>query len=1474
MLPSLAPDIAFYLISYVQVVLQYLLPVINHSNIPLHLIIFNWYCRLVLFSFTHSLSSGNHELYLPSYFQLLVLFTCLLRRLLDFCILLRSVQTHPRHSNRFKRPWHRKPHLPRLSQEPEHRKKRRIKENFVPLHPWRYLHIIGDHFATEFEHLLTLNDALWELIRPDHQLLTTSQHRKNTIPLPFCLHGTSYDLTSLVQADDLFRFQSVYHFKSDNGLPLIFDTGASITVTPHLSDFINSSVETDPSKMRISRLNGISSSHVIKGIGKIKVLVYTDDGKPRYLITTGYYVPDIKVRLLSVQRYLDEHKGESCSFVLNDNGMKFQFPSSTGGGTLTFEYKDSNYLPSADTYLSEASHQSPHCFTVIDESNTNLTTGQKALLKVHFRLGHFNLRWIQHLIRHGFVKSFDDEQALKCDSSLCICAACQFSKQRRKPTEAVKHTIVPANDGNLTKNNLRPGGSVSTDQFVSSVPGRLATSFGKEQAHEMMTGGTVFVDDASGYFHVENQVSLSAPETIRSKRRFERMALQGGVPILGYRGDNGIYRSHEFSNELARLGQTIQFSGVGAHHQNGIAERAIRTITNSARSMLLHAMIHWPGQVDLNLWPFAVEYAVYLWNHIPRMDSNLSPAEVFFSSHAEKSVLPEAKCWGCPAYVLDPTIQDGKKLPRWNPRSKLGQFLGRSREHGDTVGRIRNLRTGAITAQFHVVYDNYFSSVTSDISHDNIPCPPNFHDLLRYSTENFYDPSDLRNATIHKRQQQLDSLPPPASESREKQPSSSIRLPSSPLKDTPLPSPRESISDLRESARAPMPNDTNDSSDLREFEPAPSPLREESSPPPSPAPRESPSPVASSPSPMLRRSTRSTKGTRTTDRYSAEYQGDYYLSFAPSSDAYDFYDAFLLETDFHKADAMTSQYDVLHSLKLDLDDDDIILAQHPLAFSARANAEDTPRWHEAMRSPDRQGFLDAMDNEMEQLIKMNAFVKVPRQKAIDEGKPIIDSTWAFRRKRYPDGSVKKLKARLCVRGDQMTDLNPFDTYSPVVAWSTIRLLLVLSILLNLKTVQVDYTNAFVQAKAEPGTYIEMPRAYQEKGFIYELKRNLYGQRDAPIKFFEHLKTGLEQRGFSQSANDRCLFISKNVLVLTYVDDCIFFSREQSHIDKLIEDLRDPTNKTHIPFTLNVESNYEGFLGIDINPSKHVEGALELLQTGLIDRILGALNLDHENVSERDEPAISTPLGKDESGRARTEDWSYPSVIGMMLYLASNSRPDIAFAVHQCARFNHCPRAIHEKAVKHIARYLKRTRDRGLVMNPNDQFALEMFADADFAGLWNAEEAHDPISVKSRTGYIITLSSVPVLWCSKLQTEIATSTMHAEYIALSSGMRELLPVANVFNDVCDGLNVTRSEESRIIKTFEDNEGAQKLASSPITRVTPHSKHFAIKYHWFREKLDEYNIEIHRVGTDMQKADIFTKGLIGKEFRHKRSLLMNW
>ena len=106
---------------------------------------------------------------------------------------------------------------------------------------------------------------------------------------------------------------------------------------------------------------------------------------------------------------------------------------------------------------------------------------------------------------------------------------------------------------------------------------------------------------------------------------------------------------------------------------------------------------------------------------------------------------------------------------------------------------------------------------------------------------------------------------------------------------------------------------------------------------------------------------------------------------------------------------------------------------------------------------------------------------------------------------------------------------------------------------------------------------------------------------------------------------------------------------------------------------------------------------------------------------------------------------------MMLYLASNTRPDISFAVHQCARFTHNTKVSHETSVKRIFRYLQGTKDNGLVFNPSMKLVVYCYADAVFVGLWGYEDPQDPICDRSRTGFVVTFANFPILWVSKLQT---------------------------------------------------------------------------------------------------------------------------
>ena len=184
-------------------------------------------------------------------------------------------------------------------------------------------------------------------------------------------------------------------------------------------------------------------------------------------------------------------------------------------------------------------------------------------------------------------------------------------------------------------------------------------------------GGCVFIDAATGYIDIQLQSYLSADEKISAVSRFEVNVLDNGIIISQYQSDNGgAFPSKAFKDHLLSQGQTNRFSGAGSHHQNGRAERAIRTIMEMGRTILLHSAIHWSDVTHSTLWPFAVKHAVWIFNRLPRTDTGGSPMNLWSKSRLPISKLHSLHVFGCPAYVLQKRIADEKKMGRWQPRSE------------------------------------------------------------------------------------------------------------------------------------------------------------------------------------------------------------------------------------------------------------------------------------------------------------------------------------------------------------------------------------------------------------------------------------------------------------------------------------------------------------------------------------------------------------------------------------------------------------------------------------------------------------------------------------------------------------------------------------------------------------------------------------------------------------------------------------
>jgi hypothetical protein len=184
-----------------------------------------------------------------------------------------------------------------------------------------------------------------------------------------------------------------------------------------------------------------------------------------------------------------------------------------------------------------------------------------------------------------------------------------------------------------------------------------------------------FVDHASGKLFNFCQYLNNATETIQSKCCLESLAKQEGIKIHEFHADNGIFASKEFKDNCASMGQIYSFSGVGAHHQNGVAERDIKTVAQWARANMLHLAHHWPSQANVRFWPQAIEYSIWVFNRLPHQTTSLSPNKLWSSCRALTEEINRAHVFGCSVYVLDAALQDGHKIPKWSPRARLGIFL-------------------------------------------------------------------------------------------------------------------------------------------------------------------------------------------------------------------------------------------------------------------------------------------------------------------------------------------------------------------------------------------------------------------------------------------------------------------------------------------------------------------------------------------------------------------------------------------------------------------------------------------------------------------------------------------------------------------------------------------------------------------------------------------------------------------------------
>ena len=425
--------------------------------------------------------------------------------------------------------------------------------------------------------------------------------------------------------DDLLEIHGdrAYCMKpSDSGPPIIVDPGASYAITPLQSDLHNFT----PSPSKIKQLTGLTN---IERFGQATWNIINFFGDHHMLVPIARLIPSTEVRLFSPQVYFKYRQG---GFLRMDkDGIEIDLPR---GSTLSILFHKRNNLPFIRCCRSRISEgrdpetgeqlllpyddkDSPFSFdtlseptvliTVADETNQNITPSQKELLIWHWRLPHAGMHWVQQLFhKRTFISVEGDAhedpviRTTNTGARKCLCPHCAACEARKACRESMNKSSI-VTQMKLKQNILYPGEVIFVDQYKCSMKGCLLYTKGMESLDDRFVGGTIFSDASSLFIFTVPQVSLQTHDTLQAKMELERFVQSVGVEIKCYHGDNGIFKSKAWIDDCKLKDQKYEYSGVGAKHQNGVAERAMGTNCRWARSMLLHSALHWLEQRDSSL---------------------------------------------------------------------------------------------------------------------------------------------------------------------------------------------------------------------------------------------------------------------------------------------------------------------------------------------------------------------------------------------------------------------------------------------------------------------------------------------------------------------------------------------------------------------------------------------------------------------------------------------------------------------------------------------------------------------------------------------------------------------------------------------------------------------------------------------------------------------------------------------------------
>uniref|UniRef100_A0A2N9EW40 Integrase catalytic domain-containing protein n=1 Tax=Fagus sylvatica TaxID=28930 RepID=A0A2N9EW40_FAGSY len=396
--------------------------------------------------------------------------------------------------------------------------------------------------------------------------------------------------------------------------------------------------------------------------------------------------------------------------------------------------------------------------------------------------------------------------------------------------------------------------------------------------------------------------------------------------------------------------------------------------------------------------------------------------------------------------------------------------------------------------------------------------------------------------------------------------------------------------------------------------------------------------------------------------------------------------------------------------------------------------------------------------------------------------------------------------------------------------------------LDLELEQMDVKTAFLHGDLEEEIYMVQPEGFEAKGKehkVCRLKKSLYGLKQAPRQWYKKFDSFMVGQGYTRTDADHCMYVKqfpngKFIILLLYVDDMLIVGQDANMVGSLKKEL------------------FKSFDMKDLGPARQILGMqilrdrkakkLWLSQEKYVERVLERFNMKHAK-------PVSTPLGghfklskkscpSSNKEKENMESIPYSSAVGSSMYAMVCTRLDITHAVGVVSSFMVNPGKEHWEAVKWIFRYL-RGSSKSCLSFGSSKPVLEGYTDADMAG--------DLDGRKSTSGFLFTFAGGAVSWQSKLQKCVALSTTEAEYIAATEAGKEMLWMKRFLQDL--GLK----QDEYVVHC--DSQSALDLSKNS----TYHSrtKHIDVRYHWLRLIVDQQLMQLRKIHTDKNPADMLTK-----------------